>query len=645
MISKKSIEEVFQTMQIEDIVQDFVTLRRRGTNLQGLCPFHNEKTPSFNVSPSKNIFKCFGCGEGGNAIHFLMEHENMSYPDAIRYIAKKYGIELEETQQSQEYEIEKQRQESFYLINEFAQQYYEEQLFETDKGKSIGLSYFRRRGFSEETIRKFGLGYAPPGKDQFTLRAVQQGYDQALLRELGLTTQYGRDFFRDRVMFTIRNISGKVIAFAGRIMQKDAKAPKYINSPETEIYHKSKVLYGIHLARTPIRRQDQCILTEGYTDVISLHQHGVENVVASSGTSLTEGQIGLIKRYTNHLTILYDGDAAGAKAALRGLDLVLAQDMNVKVAILPEGEDPDSYVQKVGGEAFQAFIREQAQDFILRKADVLVSETQRDPVQRTERLKDLMHSISRIPDSLKRAAYIRECARITDTDEQLFITEINKVLGQDLRKSIARQEKAEQQKQHPSDSLSDTPKSGTAANTNSTTAHGFQERDVIRILIQYGDQMYDEEASIKVAEYLIGSVEDILADFDVELYQHILKECEQRLSFGEPIHPEYFVNNQDARIQKLAVDFLSSNYEYSENWEKRHEVFLLQNKPEENFRIEAKLAVKRVRLKKIRRRMEEVRQRMSADLGQDDTMAYMRLYQKLKGMHDDIARSLGTVIS
>ena len=360
MITQKTIQEILDTVKVEDVVQEFVNLKRRGVNMIGLCPFHNEKTPSFTVSPGKNIYKCFGCGQGGDSVKFLMEHEQLSYPEALRYLANKYGIEIEETETTQEHREEQQLLDSLYLVNQYARDFYQDQLFNTDFGKSVGLNYFKERGFREETIKKFGLGFAPDKKDAFTLQATQDGYKTEVLKKLGLTTSYGKDFFQNRVLFTIHNLTGKVIGFGGRILVKNKKAPKYINSPETEIYNKSKVLYGAYFAKRAIRKKDECILVEGYTDVLSLHQAGIENVVASSGTSLTIDQIRLIKRYTPNIKILYDGDAAGIKAALRGLDLVLEQDLNVKVVLLPEGEDPDSYLQKVGSAAFETFIEEKS---------------------------------------------------------------------------------------------------------------------------------------------------------------------------------------------------------------------------------------------------------------------------------------------
>jgi len=354
MITEESVREVIDTARVEDVVGDFVSLRRRGQNLIGLCPFHNEKTPSFNVNPARNIYKCFGCGQGGDPVKFLMELEQLSFPDAIKWLARRYNIKLKEKELTDEQQGVFQEKESLFLVNEYARKWFEEQLFATDEGKSVGLSYLKSRGFREEIMRKFGLGFAPNVRDAFTKTALAAGYKKEQLEKLGLS-KYGRDFFYDRVMFTIHNLSGKPIAFAGRILKKDVKAPKYVNSPETEIYHKSDVLYGMYQAKQSIRKLDNVYLVEGYTDVISLHQNGVENVVATSGTSLTPGQASLIKRFTQNVTLLYDGDKAGMKAALRGVDILLDQDLSVRCVLLPDGEDPDSYLQSVGTTAFQEY--------------------------------------------------------------------------------------------------------------------------------------------------------------------------------------------------------------------------------------------------------------------------------------------------
>jgi len=656
MIAQKSIEEVLDTAKVEDIIQDYVTLKRRGSNLIGLCPFHNEKTPSFSVSPSKNIYKCFGCGEGGGPVQFLMAHDHLSFPEAIRALAKRYGIELDETRPSAEQIQEQQRQESLYILNQFALDYYQDQLFSTDRGKSVGLSYFKKRGFTEETIRKFGLGYAPPGKDVFTQVALQKGYDKGLLKELGLTSKYDSDFFRDRVMFTIRNLSGKVIAFAGRIMQKDAKAPKYINSPETEIYHKSDVLYGAHFARSTIRKEDECILVEGYTDVISLHQAGIENVVASSGTSLTDGQIQLIKRNTENIKILYDGDAAGVKAALRGLDLVLAQNMNVKVVLLPAGEDPDSYLQSVGATAFKKYIDEEAKDFILFKANLLLDESSNDPIKRSEHIRDIMSSVARVPDTLKRSVYVKSLSDLTNLEEQVLTSEINKIIGQELKKRQREKERAARRAERtgPTDSAPFPTEPPPQPETGPTTTpaqesygkHVFQEYEVLRILISHGRELYSEKNKQTVASFILANIEDVLDDFGHPLYKKIVQEYRHKASKNEEVNTQYWLNHSDQAIVRLTVDMVSDPHEYSENWGKRWDVYLNQKDPDQNYQKDAEMAVKRLKLKKIKGKMGEVLEHMHAlDPADEDTLQdYTRLYQHLKKLHDDIAGEFGSVV-
>jgi DNA primase len=471
MIEQKTIAEIFETAKIDEVVGDFVNLRRRGVNMIGLCPFHNEKSPSFTVSPAKGIYKCFGCGKGGNSVNFIMEHEQASYPDALRFLAKKYGIKIEEKVLTPEQDMERQRVDSLFILNEYAVNYYHDNLMNDDVGKSVGLSYFKERGFRKDIIEKFQLGFAFDKNDHLTLNMVNKGYKLELLKSVGLTTQYGRDFFRNRVLFPIHSLSGKVLGFGGRILVTDKKQPKYLNTSETEIYNKSKVLYGIYFAKKAIRQEDDCFLVEGYTDVISLHQAGIENVVASSGTSLTVGQIQLIKRYTPNITILYDGDAAGIKAALRGLDLVLEQDMNVKVVLLPEGEDPDSFVQSVGTKQFKEYIAENAADFILFKTNLILEETKNDPIKRATLIKDIIESIARIPDPIKRSVFVRECANLMEMSEQILIDEANKAMMRLMENQKKEAQNEERRRQRNSNA-----NANSNANSNSSRVLGTKPK-------------------------------------------------------------------------------------------------------------------------------------------------------------------------
>lgn len=664
MITQKSVQEILETVKVEDIIQDFVSLKRRGVNMIGLCPFHNEKTPSFTVSPAKNIYKCFGCGAAGNAVKFLMEHENLSFPEALRYIANKYNIKIEEKEVSPEVLAERQRMDSLFIITQFARDFFSEQLFETDRGKSVGLSYFKQRGFREDIIRKFGLGYAPAKGDALTVTAKQNSYNIDLLKEVGLTSQYNRDFFRDRVMFTIHNLSGKVIGFGGRILQKDVKAPKYINSPETEIYNKSKVLYGAYFAKTAIRKQDECIMVEGYTDVISLHQDGIENVVASSGTSLTVEQILLVKRYTPNIKILYDGDKAGIKAALRGLDLVLAQDMNVKVVLLPDGEDPDSYLQSVGSAAFKEYLENEAKDFILFKTDLLLDDAGNDPIKRSEVIKDVVKSIAKVPDPIKRSLYVRECAKIVGVEEQLLVNESNKLVGKELKKRTEQQAKRKASRQpsdpnfpNPSDEpFFPTEEVGSGAmplspleqKTKTLSGDEFQERDLARILVLFAEEIFDKEDQITVSQYLLENLEDIIDDFDNALYKKIVHLCMERMANGESLERSFFVNHSDQDIQKFTIDMMSSPYEYSENWEKKWELFLHSQKmPDKNFIQDSLSSLKRFRLRKLKKMLERNQlkiKELSEGNDFEQVMIHMKLHQKIKSIHDDLAKEMGSVV-
>jgi DNA primase len=446
MITDQSIQLVKDTARVEDIVGDYVNLRRRGQNMIGLCPFHGEKTPSFNVNPARNIYKCFGCGEAGDPIKFLMTLDQLTYPDAIRKIAARYNINLEEKEVSKEVREERQEKEALILVNEFAQQYYSDQLYNTDEGKSIGLSYFKSRGFRREVMDKFGLGYAAGGRNGLLKAAEAAGYKKEKLEQLGLARN-NKDFFWERVMFTIHNLQGKPIAFAGRILKKDVKAPKYVNSPESEVYYKSEVLYGLHQARRSVRQLDNVYMVEGYTDVISLHQNGVENVVATSGTSLTSGQAKLVKRQTENVTLLYDGDKAGIKAALRGVDVLLIEGLNVRVVILPDGEDPDSYMQKVGTTAFTEFLDKTKRDFLFFKADLLLEEAGDDVAARSAAIRSSIATLALVDDPLKRANYLQQFTTRLGLEESLLINLVNQAVADRRDKVRKDQEREERRKE------------------------------------------------------------------------------------------------------------------------------------------------------------------------------------------------------
>ena len=652
MIAHDTVQQILETARIEDVVGDYVNLKRRGVNMLGLCPFHNEKTPSFTVSPAKNIFKCFGCGKGGNPVQFLMEHENCSFPEALRSLAAKYGIKIEEKELTPEERKAQQLKDSLYIVNEYAKKFYADQMFLTPIGKSVGRGYFKERGFNDATLQKFGLGFAPEGKDIFTQKAVQAGYNIELLRSLGLTTKYDSDFFRGRVMFTIHNLSGKPIAFAGRILQKNVKAPKYINSPETQIYVKNKVLYGAYFAKQAIRKQDECLLVEGYTDVISLHQAGIENVVASSGTSLTVGQIQLIKRYTPNIKILYDGDPAGIKAALRGLDLVLAQDMNVRVVLLPEGEDPDSLVQRLGSTAFEEYINDKAQDFILFKTNLLIEDAANDPIKKAGLVKDIVASIAKVPDPIKRAFYVKECATLMELDENILVSEANRVVAGNVKREQLRRDRPRPNTQgdgRPSPPMEVIGGEGAIApkpkqKKQSTTGDEFQEKDIIRIIIASGNEIFDEEENISVAEYVLSNIEDVLDNFDNTLYQEVAKDAFQRLVDKQSLDLNYFLMHSNEKIKQLALNVTTSPFEYSPGWDEKELYLRSQKKPELNFTEDSVQSLMRFKYRKLIRMCEDNQKRLKEIKDPEELMTLLQVQQQLIDMRNTLAAEFKTVV-
>jgi DNA primase len=567
LITRDTIIKILDTAQIEDVVGDFVNLKKSGSILKGNCPFHQEKTPSFVVNPNKNIFKCFGCGVGGDSVTFIMEHEKFSFPEALRYLANKYHIEIEETQTSTEDKQAQDDKESLLIVLNYAAKFYQHQLTETEEGKAIGLSYFKERGFLEDTIQAFQLGYAPDSYDSLLKDALKNGYNKELLLKTGLIKEKNDkayDFFRDRVMFPIHNVSGKVIAFGGRILKKSENQPKYINTAETELYHKSQILYGISQAKAEIRKQDVCYLVEGYTDVISLYQAGIKNVVASSGTALTKEQVLLVKRFTENIVILYDGDAAGVKAALRGLDIVLEQGLNVKLVLLPDNEDPDSFVKNRGVDATLDFIEKRQQDFILFKATHGIKEINNDPIKKTAVIRDIVESIAKVNDGIKRQVYIKHCSDIVEVSEAVLVNEVNKIRTQLFKKNKELQ-------QEEADAITEfvsIPEDHSQRISKSPPLY-YQEKDIIRILIEHGDQPMTEELS--VAEYIIFELVDITLNNPVfdKIIKMYLNAYQEEIPFEEIRNLNYIT---DSEVKQCLIEIMTSPYELSPNWFARHEI-------------------------------------------------------------------------
>ncbi|HHB80027.1 MAG TPA: DNA primase [Saprospiraceae bacterium] len=664
-ISKKSIQQVLETAQIEDVVGEFVQLKKSGPRLKGLCPFHNEKTPSFTVTPSLNMYKCFGCGNGGDPVKFLREHEKFTFIEAIEWLANKYGITLEKTVYSDEQQQKYKEEESLYIINSFAQDYFVKQLHETDEGRKIALPYFKERGFREDTIKKFGLGYTPYTKDGLLQAALNHGFKEESLKKLGLVSKSsGMDFFRNRVMFPIKSVSGKVIAFAGRIMGNHKKAPKYINSPETEIYIKSKIVYGIYEAKKSIRKEDECLLVEGYTDVISLHQNGIENVVASSGTSLTVEQLQLIKRNTSNLKIIYDGDAAGVNAALRGLDLALEQDLNVNIVMLPEGQDPDSFIKQVGATVFRTYLAENSDDFIFFKLRLLEKDAD-DPVKKTAMIKDIISSIGRIPDPLKRNLYIKECAQKLQIDEAILIGETNKVVKAQVfnrQKEINRQQREKERKaatdasfpQEPPPFLGDGEQPppdelysefASAKKTESKPSY-FREREIVRVLVQHGDKKMLTE-DMTVAAYVVSEIGETFDGFEHEDYRAMVVLCRQLVEQSKPVNYKTYSIHENDAFREIAQELVISKYEMSPNWITKKDMPLRsQPIPEENFRRDAIREVKKLKLawlKKIAQQNTERIKKMPQD-DIDDMLKLLKTQQNINKAITELTKELNQVI-
>lgn len=658
MITKETVDKVLDTARIEEVVGDFVDLKKRGASLIGNCPFHNEKTPSFYVSVTKGIYKCFGCGVGGDAVKFVMELEKYSYPEAIRFLANKYHIEIQEAERTPAQMAAQDKRESLYVLSQWAGKFFKQHLWETNLGKSIGLSYFKERGYREDIIKKFELGYSP---DQWTAlvdEAKKNGFAEVYLTEIGLAI--GRDDksvydrFRGRVIFPIQNLTGRIIGFGGRTLKTEKSVPKYVNSPESDIYHKSDVLYGLNHAKKAIVDHDICYLVEGYADVIAMHQAGVENVVSSSGTSLTTGQIKLIARFTKNVVILYDGDAAGIKASLRGTDMLLEEGLNVKVLLFPDGNDPDSYIKEVGSTAFKDYIAVHQEDFIFYKTNILLKDAKEDPIKRAEVIRDVVESIALIPDEIKVSVFIRQCSSLLDIEERVLLGELNKIRINKARAS----EKKQLQKSNiavgpqgdmpPPDFFLTEQERGQAGMTESVvvqeiTTEILQEREIIRILLNYGQELvtWEGDGDIPVAPYLLSSIDDI--DFEDKPSAIIVEEFKKQAEHFEVPEARFFLSHQNAEVANLAVDSIATHYEISPNWnDDKRKIYVTREI--EHLQELIVQAIYRIKKRKFEREMHKIREELKSPLSPEDMEITLSKYQKLKEAEQTLGQLLGNTI-
>ncbi len=657
MITQATIDTVFETARVEDVIGDFVQLKRAGSNFKGLSPFSNERSPSFMVSPVKQIWKDFSSGKGGNAVAFLMEHEHFTYPEAIRYLANKYNIEIEETEQSDEQKATVDFRESLFLVSEFAQKYFQNTLLETEEGKAIGLSYFKERGFSMETIKKFGLGYSPQAWDAFSKEALGKGYKQEFLEASGLTIikedKGLLDRFRARVMFPIQSMSGRTLGFGGRILTNDKKAAKYLNSPESELYHKSKVLYGIFHAKQAIAKQNNCYLVEGYTDVIQFHQTGIENTVASSGTALTPDQIRLINRLTKNITVLFDGDAAGLRASLRGIDLILEEGMNVKVCSFPDGEDPDSFAKNYNFEQVTEYLEANSKDFIQFKASLLMADAKNDPVKKADLIREIVVSISKVPDRIQREIYVQECSRIMDISEQVLVS----TLAQLIQKDIVEAGKKLKQEQKSFEVV----KNDTATNTVQKVDIQYEiERKIIEILLLYGNaeeefedvlmrnneegevEEYTEKRGYKVFDRVYLSLQEDEVELANPMFRDIYNNIMMFFRQNETFNTEQYLMQLPQELAQEVTDVLMEDEKVAlHNWEAQNIIVKEKAHTISQYVTETILTLRWYLVDKI---IEELKKEISSEPDADntETLSIAMDYYKLIG---SFSSKLGRVMS
>jgi DNA primase len=658
LIRKETVDQIINQADIVEVVGDFVTLKKKGQNMWAPCPFHNEKSPSFSVAPAKGIYKCFGCGKAGNSVQFIMDVEGISYVEALKYLARKYGIPVEEDAPSEEKLKVQHDRDSQFILSDFAKTFYQDNLHNHEQGQTIGLPYLLERGISLPTIKKFELGYSLESWDGFTKAAQEKGFQDKFLESTGLTIfkEEGKkyDRFRARVMFPIQNVSGRTIGFGARTLKSNDKStPKYLNSPESEIYHKSDVLYGMFQAKQAIRMADVCYMTEGYLDVISLHQGGIENVVASSGTSLTENQIKLISRYTKNITVLYDGDAAGIKASMRGIDLILEAGLNVNVVTFPQGEDPDSYIRKVGDNAFKSYVEAETRDFISFKTEIYAREAKDNPVKKAEAIREIVLSIAKIPDSIKRSVFLQRCSNLFGIDEQVLISEYNKIALQENRKHGHQQPTSSPQ----SSSRNNAPMDDfdLAALEAEAEAAAFEteedpvdseikllhryEREILRILLNYSDQPLTEGYTL--AAYLLEQLEDL--EFRTPVFAQLMKISVEKLNAGFLNLADYFIREEtDQNLKREAIDLLTHKYELSEHWE-THQIFV--PKEIDLLQYAADTSILRLKWRNVQSMIKENHDQLQTVTDPDEMMKLLQVSKALKTFEMEIAGALGIIVA
>ena len=650
MINQDTINKIMETARIEEVVGDFVALKKRGTSLIGNCPFHNEKTPSFHVSVTKGIYKCFGCGKGGDSVHFVMDHEKYSYPEALKFLANKYNIEVEETVQSPQNIEAQNARESLYIVSEYAANYFANELFTGEEGRAIGLSYFKERGFREDIVKKFQLGYSPDIWDALFQNATAAGHKEEYLEKTGLAIKNDKgriyDRFRGRVMFPIHNFTGRVIGFGGRTLKTDKNVPKYVNSPESDIYHKSNVLYGLFHAKKAIRDTDNCYLVEGYADVLAVHQAGIENVVASSGTSLTVEQIRMIGRFTENVTILYDGDAAGIKASLRGLDMILEEGLNVKVVSFPDGHDPDSYMHHVGASAFKKYIEDSRKDFILYKANILLKEAGNDPIKRAGIIKDIVESISKIPDDIKASIFIRECSSLLQIEERILLSELNKMRAAKFKKASNSNPAPSynQPPDGPPDNLFENPDSSVQVveKEESVDNDSIQEQEIVRLLLAFGHEFvnWDKIDDMYIGSFIMQNLSDVT--FEDALCKRIIDTYREEIENGHLPVANQFIKSESRDIADLAITLSTSPYMLSDNWYNKHKIYVR----DETVNLKATIlgGIYHLKKRKVDRMLLQLLQEIKVEVDPVNQEILMARYSFIKGVEKEISKFLGSVI-